>query len=391
MISSRADNDRVRDRGFMAEAIQLARRGLYSTDPNPRVGCLLVKDDRIVGRGWHRYAGEAHAEVDALAQAGSAARDATAYVTLEPCCHYGRTPPCSRALIEAGIARVVIATADANPQVAGQGIAQLQAAGIETSLGLLEAEAAALNAGFLRRMRGDRPFVRVKIAASVDGRTAMQSGESQWITAGPARADVQRLRARSSAIITGIGTLLEDNPSLTVRPSEMGDLDENASPRTQPCRVVLDSGLRTPPVAKMLQAEGRTVILCRQSNPSASEDAGKSERRTMLEAAGAEVTELPGRAGESGLTWPAIVEWLQTQPFNEVLIEAGATVAGSAITAGIVDELWLYQAPTLLGSRGRPLAELPFDHMAQQQRLTVLDRRQLGADTRTIFSLRASA
>ncbi len=247
------------DYRYMARALTLARRGLTSTDPNPRVGCVLVKDGTVVGEGWHRRTGEAHAEVIALEAAGARARGATAYVTLEPCCHYGRTPPCTDALLSAGVIRVVAAMADPNPQVAGRGLEILRTAGVAVDCGLLETEARALNPGFIQRMTQGRPFVRLKLAMSLDGRTALASGESQWLTGEAARQDVQRLRARASAILTGIGTVLADDPSLNVRLPE--------APR-QPLRVILDSGLRTPPTARTLQLPGSVLIFTAVADPA---------------------------------------------------------------------------------------------------------------------------
>lgn len=373
------DNWNSQDRAYMAQAMRLAERGLYSTDPNPRVGCVVVRQGRVVGQGWHLFAGGPHAEVHALRQAGAEAWGATAYVTLEPCSHHGRTAPCADALVESGVARVVVAMQDPNPQVAGQGLARLRAAGIETSMGLLAGEAENLNVGFLRRMGGGLPWLRLKVAASMDGRTAMRSGESQWITDSAARADVQRLRARSSAIITGIGTVLGDDPALTVRPAEMGDVGSATLPTRQPCRIVLDSQLRLPAGARILKAAGEVVVLCHQNRLA-------SERQVAaLQRAGAQVVGLPGGGANQSLAWVSVLDWLKRQSFNEILIEAGPGVAGSALSAGFLDEFWLYQAPTLLGSSGRPVAVLPFEKMSQQLKLKVVDQRRIGEDTRTIF------
>ncbi|TVP57136.1 MAG: bifunctional diaminohydroxyphosphoribosylaminopyrimidine deaminase/5-amino-6-(5-phosphoribosylamino)uracil reductase RibD [Halomonadaceae bacterium] len=362
------------DQQWMARALQLAERGLYSTRPNPRVGAVIVANGQLLGEGWHQRAGEAHAEVLALAQAGAGARGATAYVTLEPCSHHGRTPPCADALIEAGVARVVVAVKDANPSVAGRGLARLQKAGIATEVGVLEGPARALNAGFLRVMAGGRPWLRLKMAASLDGRTAMASGESQWITGEAARADVQRLRARSGAIITGAGTVRADNPSLTVRSAQLGDTGAMAAPVNQPLRLVLDPRLTVTPDCRLVTGPGRCVI-AGLSGQGAAADA--------LRSAGAEVLALPASAG--GLDVAAALEWLAKQQCHEVLLEAGPTLAGAAIEAGLVDELWLYQAPTFLGSRGRPMAVLNFDRMSQQQRWQITDRRQVGNDQRLIL------
>lgn len=350
----------------MAQALRLAERGLYSTSPNPRVGCVILSAaGEPAGEGWHVRAGEPHAEVHALRAAGARARGGTAYVTLEPCAHHGRTPPCADALIAAGLARVVVACGDSNPQVGGAGIARMQAAGLSVSVGLLAAQAQALNAGFLRRIAGGAPWLRAKVAASLDGRTGMASGESRWITGPDARADVQRWRARSCAVVTGIGTVLADDPALTVR------LD---GVERQPLRVVLDSRLRLSPSARLLQEGGAVLVL---TGAAAAETAAADR----LRAAGAEV--LPVAADAAGRPhWPAVLAVLADRHCNEVLLEAGATVVGSALAAGVVDELLLYQAMTLLGSDARPLAELPWSRMAEQQRFRLADLRQIGDDVR---------
>lgn len=348
----------------MAEALRLAWRGLHSTDPNPRVGCVLVRDGAVVGRGWHQRAGEPHAEVYALREAGVAARGATAYVTLEPCSHHGRTPPCAEGLIAAGVGRVVAAMVDPNPLVAGQGLARLRQAGIPAESGLLAGQAEALNPGFCKRMRSGLPWVRVKLAQSLDGRTAMASGESQWITAPAARADVQRLRARSSAILTGIGTLLADDPSLNVRL-------EGAW--RQPLRVVLDSALRTPPTARLLGLPGSTLIL------TAS---GDSTRAAALATAGAELRQV-ATVSAGGLDLQAVLRLLGERQCNEVHVEAGATLSGALVAAGLVDELVVYVAPLLLGDGARGLLHLPgLQCMAEGIRLAVTDLREVGRDIR---------
>ncbi|MBR9827207.1 MAG: bifunctional diaminohydroxyphosphoribosylaminopyrimidine deaminase/5-amino-6-(5-phosphoribosylamino)uracil reductase RibD [Oceanospirillales bacterium] len=369
------------DHRWMAQALRLARQGLYTTDPNPRVGCVIVRDGEQVGAGAHLRAGEPHAEVHALRAAGELARGATAYVTLEPCSHHGRTPPCAEALVNAGVARVVCAMQDPNPLVAGRGLARLREAGIEAVSGLLETTARALNPGFISRMERGRPYVRLKLASSLDGRTAMQSGESQWITGPAARADVQRLRARSSAVLTGVETVLIDKASLTVRAAELGLPAEQAEQAAlrQPLRVVLDSQLRLPTTAPMLSLPGRTLVVTAQAESTSA--------AVALTAAGAQVLALPGTDGRVDLT--ALLSWLaEHEHCNEVLIECGATLAGTALRAGWVDELVLYMAPTLLGSAARPLFDLPLEQMAQQHRLQLIDTRQLGDDLRLTLSCR---
>lgn len=352
----------------MARALQLATLGLWTTRPNPHVGCVVVLDGEIVGEGWHVRAGEAHAEVNALTAAGEAARGATVYVTLEPCSHHGRTPPCVDALIAAGVSRVVVATQDPNPAVAGQGIARLRAAGVDVTEGVAATEAEALNAGFMRRMTEGRPWVRAKLAASLDGRTAMASGESRWITGNAARADVHRWRARSCAVVTGSGTVAADDPALTVR-----DVPD-AAEVPPPLRVVLDSRLQTPVDASILRQPGAVLIV------TASDDA---QRRSALEAAGAEVEKLP--SGPHGLELEAVLRTLVRRQVNEVLVEAGPTLVGAFVAAGLVDELILYQAPHLMGHEGRPLLRLPgLERMAQRLPLRFLDVRQLGDDVRIL-------
>jgi len=357
----------------MARAIRLAEQGLYTTHPNPRVGCVLVRDGEIVGEGFHHRAGEPHAERNALAAAGERARAATAYVTLEPCCHHGKTPPCSDGLIEAGVARVVVAMTDPNPLVAGQGIAQLEAAGIRVDQGVMTDQAMALNPGFIARMSRGRPFVRCKLAMSLDGRTAMASGESKWITGADARQDVQRLRARSDAIVTGIGTVLADDPSMNVRLSA-AELPGVASDAylPQPLRVVLDPDLQISPAARLLNLPGETLIV------TASGDAG---RRQALLAVGAEVIRLP-RHG-IGIDLDLLMEGLAERGINEVLIESGPTLAGAAVAADVVDELVIYAAPILMGSDARGLLNLPaLTEMKDRIALEILDLRTVGADLR---------
>jgi diaminohydroxyphosphoribosylaminopyrimidine deaminase / 5-amino-6-(5-phosphoribosylamino)uracil reductase len=305
------------DAVYMAKAIHIAKRGRYTTSPNPNVGCVLVKDGNIIAEGWHKQAGSGHAEVEALKQVENA-DGATAYVTLEPCSHYGKTPPCCDALIKAGIRRVVAAMTDPNPLVAGNGFAKLQAAGIEVLCGVLADEAATLNRGFIKRMTIQRPFVRSKLAMSLDGRTAMASGESQWITSLAARADVQRLRAESCAILTGVGTVLADNPSLTARVAEEVK---------QPLRVVLDSALRTPVSATLATLVGRSLIL------TCSTDTNKQQR---LQQAGFEVYVLPEARGYLDLN--AVLDFLAGLQINELLVEAGAILNGALLEQNLIDE-----------------------------------------------------
>nr|CDQ35119.1 Riboflavin biosynthesis protein RibD [Virgibacillus halodenitrificans] len=360
----------------MARALQLARRGCYTTHPNPRVGCVVVNGGRIVGEGYHAYAGGPHAEVHALRAADEAARGATVYVTLEPCSHHGRTPPCARALIDAGVHRVVIAMVDPNPQVAGRGVAMLREAGIEVEVGCLEADAEALNIGFVKRMREGMPFVRLKMAMSLDGRTAMASGESQWITGGSARTEVQRLRARSSAVMTGVDSVIFDNSRLTVRSAQL-ELDEgDAIAERQPLRVVVDSRLRLPAAAACLRESGRTLV----ATVSADE-----ARRATLEEAGAEVLVLP-EAAEGRVNLRALLAYLaEREQCNEVLLETGATLAGAMLDIGAIDEMHLFVAPTLLGGEARPLFALPgLERMAQQRPLHIDDIRAVGRDWRIV-------
>ncbi len=354
------------DYQYMARALRLARRGLYTTDPNPRVGCVIVRDGTIVGEGWHERAGELHAEIHALRAAGERARGATVHVTLEPCAHHGRTPPCADALVEAGVARVVAAMQDPNPQVAGQGLARLAAAGIETEIGVMAGEAEALNPGFVMRMRQDRPWVRCKLAMSLDGRTAMASGESRWITGEAARRDVHRLRARSSAILTGIGTVAADDPSLTVR---LADLPEDGW--RQPLRVVVDSGLRMSPHARMLSLPGETLVATR------SED---QDSIAALAVAGAEVVRLPAADGRVDLA--ALLALLAEREVNEVMVEAGPTLNGALLAAGLVDEIVVYMAPHLMGSDARDLFHLPLAAMSERVDLEIRDIRAVGRDWR---------
>ncbi len=352
------------DHVFMARALQLARRGLYGTTPNPRVGCVLVRDGRIIGEGWHQQAGLPHAEavaLAALAAAGVTARGATAYVTLEPCSHFGRTPPCADALIGAGVARVVVAMQDPNPLVAGQGLAQLAAAGIEVGSGLLQAEAAELNIGFVSRMTRGRPWLRLKVAASLDGKTALNNGASQWITGPAARRDAHAWRARSCAVLTGIGTVRDDNPRLSVR---------EVQTTRQPLKVVIDSRLETPPDAAVLEG-GNVLIAAAQDGP----------RSAALRQRGAEIVILANAHGKVDLA--ALLQELGRRGINEVLAEAGTRLNGSLLGENCVDELLIYQAPLLMGDSARGmfgLAELT--ELAGARHLNIIERRMVGADCR---------
>ena len=372
------------DHRYMARALQLAQKGLYTTDPNPRVGCVLVRDEQIVGEGFHLHAGEPHAEVHALNDAGEQAQGATAYVTLEPCSHTGRTGPCAVALREAKVSRVVIAMMDPNPQVSGRGIRLLEEAGVEVAVGLLESEARALNPGFITRMTQQRPFVRLKMAMSLDGRTAMGSGESQWITGPEARTHVQRLRARSSAILSGVESLIMDDSRLTLRAEQLQLNNADEVVRRQPLRVILDTHLRLPLAAACLSEPGRTLVI---TTPDHSE-----EKRERLTQAGAEVEVLP--AGSDGrIDLVAMLQWLaENEQVNELLVETGATLAGAMLDAALVDELQLFVAPTLLGGEARPLFALPgLSRMADQRRLTIHDMRAVGRDWRIIASPQATS
>jgi diaminohydroxyphosphoribosylaminopyrimidine deaminase/5-amino-6-(5-phosphoribosylamino)uracil reductase len=367
----------MNDQAYMARAIQLAQQGLYTTHPNPRVGCVIVKEGQIIGEGFHARAGQPHAEVFALRQAGELAQGATAYVTLEPCAHFGRTPPCANALVEAKVVRVVMASLDSNPLVAGKGQTILENAGIQTRVGVLEEQAKALNKGFFRRMQGGLPYVRLKTAASLDGRTAMQSGESKWITGTEARKDVQKLRAQSGAVITGIGTVLADNPSLTVRPEDW--LDWHYGDVVQPLRVVFDSQLAIPIDAQLLSTQG-VIIVTQQSLDH--------HKAIVLQTKGVDIWSItpPPNLGEGreGVLQQVLTKLAQ-RGVNEVLVEAGANLAGAFIQAKLVDELIVYLAPTLLGSDARPMFNLPLSQMAEQYRLQQTDVRMVGQDIRLTF------
>jgi diaminohydroxyphosphoribosylaminopyrimidine deaminase/5-amino-6-(5-phosphoribosylamino)uracil reductase len=356
---------------WMARALELARRGLHTAHPNPRVGCIIVAGDAAVGQGWHQRTGGPHAEAVALAEAGPRAAGATAYVTLEPCCHQGRTPPCTGALKRAGVRRVVFAAADPNPRVGGGGARQLAEAGIAVTEGVLAAEARELNAGFMSRMERRRPWVRAKIAASLDGRTALPGGASRWITGEAARRDAHGLRARSSAILTGVGTVLADDPALTVRRPDLGEV-------LPPERIVVDSGLRTPPTAQLLRQPGRARVF------AARIDDG---RRRALEAAGASVEQLPESGGRPDLA--AVMARLAELEVNELLVEAGPGLNGALLDAGLLDEIVVYLAPHVLGADGLGMfAPKPIAAMEARHELELAQARRVGADLRLTFRKR---
>jgi diaminohydroxyphosphoribosylaminopyrimidine deaminase/5-amino-6-(5-phosphoribosylamino)uracil reductase len=355
---------RQADREYMARALGLAQRGLFTTSPNPRVGCVLVSAGTVVGEGWHERAGGPHAEVVALRAAGAAAKGATAYVTLDPCNHQGRTPPCANALIDAGIRRVVAAMRDPNPAVCGAGFQTLRAAGVEVDSGMLGEEARELNIGFVARNERGTPWVRLKIAASLDGKTALANGVSQWITGPEARRDGHAWRARACAVLTGIGTVIEDDPRLTVR--------DVATPR-QPLRILVDSRMEVSPQAKLLVGGGVLIVAAR-------DDAEKRKRLTDL---GAEVIVLPNPAGKVDLA--ALMGELGQRALNEVHIEAGFKLNGSLLREGIIDELLLYMAPSILGDAARGMFHLPeFKTLAERHELDIRDLARIGNDIRIL-------
>ncbi|MFZ4534846.1 bifunctional diaminohydroxyphosphoribosylaminopyrimidine deaminase/5-amino-6-(5-phosphoribosylamino)uracil reductase RibD [Propionivibrio sp.] len=352
------------DHEFMARALRLAELGLFSTTPNPRVGCVIAKDGTVVGEGWHRHTGEAHAEIHALQMAGRQAHGATAYVSLEPCSHHGRTPPCAEALITAGVSRVVAAMQDPNPLVAGRGLSLLAAAGIAADCGLQEVEAHELNIGFVSRMMRGRPWLRMKLAASLDGKTALENGVSQWITGPAARQDGHRWRARACAILSGIGTMRDDDPQLNVRGVETS---------RQPLKVVVDSRLELPLQARVLNGGG--VLLA-----TASDD---SEKSAVLRERGAEILHLPNADGKVDL--PALMTELSQRGINELHVEGGFRLNGALLAAGLVDELLLYLSPCLVGDTARGMFDLPaLESLEGKHRLNVRDMRMLGADLRIL-------
>jgi len=346
----------------MASALRLARKGLFTTDPNPRVGCIIAGGESIAGMGWHEKAGDPHAEISALQEAGESARGKTAYVTLEPCSYHGRTPPCVDALLEAGIKRVVVAAKDPNPEVDGNGLQQLQSAGVKVETGLMATEAEALNAGFIMRMKKGRPWIRIKSAISLDGKTALHNGDSKWISNEASRLDVQRWRARSSAILTGIGTVLADDPAMDAR------IDQAVQ---QPLRVVADSRWRTPPGSRILKGSGTALIAGDASVPIPGTLAGSDARCLCL----------PARNGTVDLG--ALLKALAEMEINEVQVEAGGRICGALLTECLVDELLIYQAPLLLGEGGPgPFNFGPLESMKERTHLKLLETSHLGDDLR---------
>lgn len=353
------------DYAFMSTALRLAEKGLCSTAPNPRVGCVITQNEQIVGSGWHERAGQLHAEINALNAAGVAARGATAYITLEPCSHYGRTPPCADALIKAGIAKVIIAMEDPNPVVSGRGCALLEGAGITVQTGLLQADAHALNVGFVTRMVHKKPWVRLKIAASLDGKTALNNGASQWITGEAARQDGHRWRARSCAIVTGIGTVKSDNPQLTVRHVET---------LRQPKKVIVDSRLAIPLDAELLRGEEVFIFTANTEN---------QEKKTALSKIGAQVIVLPNEQGMVDLE--KMMAMLANFEMNELLVEAGCELNGALVKAGLVDEIIIFLAPHLLGDSAQGMIKLPeLVNLEQKKVLGIQDLRMIGQDIRVI-------
>ena len=372
------------DEYYMARAISLAKKGWFTTHPNPRVGCVLVRDNQIIAEGWHEYAGQGHAEVNALSQLNKLnnvekAGGATAYVTLEPCSHFGKTPPCSDALIKAGIGRVVIGMVDPNPLVSGNGVKRLQENGVEVKTGVLETEARMLNPGFIQRMESQRPKIRCKMAMSLDGRTAMSSGESKWITSTDAREDVQRLRAESSAVLTGIGTVLADDPSMNVRSEKFASINR------QPERIILDTQLKIPVISKMLALEGQTVICTSQT--SANQEQKKiqilEDKKVDLYYLNTDV-----KNDRTHLSLVEVMSVMVERQYNDVLLEAGSNLTGAMLQAGYIDELIIYMAPHLIGSEARGLFNLPgLNTMSERINLNIQDIRSVGRDFRITASI----
>jgi len=374
-------NYSAEDIAYMQQAIDLAKKGLYSTKPNPAVGCVLVKNGKVVGQGWHQQAGQPHAERVALAQAGTHAEGATAYVTLEPCSHFGRTPPCADGLIEAKVAKVVVAMQDPNPLVASQGIERIEQAGIPVVLGVLESEARQINLGFIRKMEKQLPFVRLKIASSLDGRTAMANGESHWITGEESRLEVHKMRARCGALITGIGTVLADDPSLTVRLTDQQLTDMNLTQENcHPIRVVLDPNLSMPLDAKMLGLPGRTILMTSRETAERSPEIVEE-----IHAQGVEMVAVS--AEDDHLDIESILHYLaEEEQINDVMVESGAIVAGAFMQSGLVNELHCFIAPSLMGNDAKPMFVLPgLDSMDKKLNLTIQSMDRFGDDARLIL------
>ncbi|MBL4711169.1 MAG: bifunctional diaminohydroxyphosphoribosylaminopyrimidine deaminase/5-amino-6-(5-phosphoribosylamino)uracil reductase RibD [Gammaproteobacteria bacterium] len=358
---------------YMQHAIRLAKKGLYTTDPNPAVGCVVVKHNEIVGEGWHQVAGQAHAEVLALKQAGLAAQGAIVFVTLEPCCHTGKTPPCADALINAGVKKVVIAMKDPNPLVAGKGLKKLQDAGIVVETGLLETQARALNPGFIKRMEQGRPYVRIKLAMSLDGRTAMASGESKWISSEASRFDVQRLRAASSAILTGIETVLTDDPSMNVRISaDELSLDVCDGPLRQPKRIVLDSKFRIPKAVKISSLDGECIVYTTMHVDN------KDDYPFIIEDGCTQ-----GSGQDARIDLSLLMQNLAEKEINLLHVEAGSVLCGALLKNGLVDEIIIYMAPHVMGDKAKGLFHLPeLEMMKDRISLTINDVRMIGNDIR---------
>lgn len=365
---------------YMAQAIRLAEKGLYTTMPNPRVGCVLVKGERVIGLGWHQCTGDGHAEVNALANAeslGESSVGATAYVTLEPCSHSGKTGPCCEALLAAGVKAVVYGMEDPNPEVGGRGLEFLEAAGVEVIGPIMEDACRDLNPGFIRRMQGAMPFIRAKLAMSLDGRTAMANGESKWITTPAAREDVQRLRARSCAIVSGVDSILQDNPSMTVREAELGleSSEATLAAAKQPLRVILDSNLRLSDSALLFDQPGPVLLV------ALTGDSDKG-RALLAKHSQLEILVAKERNDQIDLHW--LMRELVSRGCNEILVETGATLAGSFLRRGLLDEIIIYMAPKLLGSKARPIFELPLESMSAHLPLFIDSITSVGRDWKII-------
>ena len=367
-------NTILNDQAFMAKALRLANKGLYTTRSNPRVGCVIVKNNSIIGQGFHAYPGEPHAEINALNDVKDSVEKATVYVTLEPCVHHGKTPPCSQALVDANVSRVVIAMLDPNPIVNGKGFQQLQTNNIKTTCNIMAAEAAALNKGFIKRCTNNRPYITVKSAISLDGKTALSSGESKWISSDASRKDVQKLRARSCAILTGIETVLSDDPSLSVR-LDKHELELRKEIQ-QPIRVVLDTQLRIPLNAKILQPANEVIIYTCSNN---------SEKLSALKSLNIEVVQK--QRHNNGISMKNIMADLASREINEVLVEAGSTLVGSLLEEKLVDEMIVYMAPHIMGNASSGLADIPnIKTMQDRIQLEMQEFRKIDQDIKMIFN-----